>query len=483
MPLYTCSVEECGNPGVRGASCKLCIRHLCDQHLSQAFHRCPDWEREEVAWKAENERARRQEVERLLSQLNVDALKARASALRGGVPCRIPILSYNKATISEIMGGTNYHIPIEFADGGRWLCRIRRNNITMPPSELQNHRIRNEFATLQFLASTRVPVPRVFDFGVHTPNNVVGVPYILMERLNGRPFTWAELRPFQRTKILQQFADVYIELSKHPFPSIGCLLPSISSSWKVGPIVFETHADTNPYGRLLLPGPFTTSTQYRRDIVQRHLELIRSHQTNPKRRLDSYLMHLFLLESFPAIANYESSTDGNFYLRHMDDKGDHILIDEDMNIVGIIDWEWAQTCPKAEAFSSTLCIISTPDYNEGNNALGVEELQFADILQSKGALELAGYVRSSRLAHRLTQCIGSDMDDKASFSRAFKGLRQALNGATESSQSWPSWKRYALKKYENDQYLQEIVKSQADADAASQDTYDPRGTATSLNLG
>lgn len=34
--------------------------------------------------------------------------------------------------------------------------------------------------------------------------------------------------------------------------------------------------------------------------------------------------------------------DGPFFLKHMDDKGDHILVDDEYNITGIIDWIYAR---------------------------------------------------------------------------------------------------------------------------------------------
>lgn len=294
-----------------------------------------------------------------------------------------------------------------------------------------------------------------------------------MDRINGHPFYWPELRPFERSKILQQYADIVIELARHPFPTIGCLLPSSPTSWQAGPIVFDLHADRRPDGSLSLLGPFTSSSQYRRDIIQRHLDLIRTNQTHPKRRVDAYLLHLFLLEHVPQIAEYEDSTTDGFFLKHLDDKGDHLLVDDAMNVVGMIDWEWAQICPKAEAFSAPLCLASNADFYNGDNKLGEDELLFIDILESKGAHELAGYVRRGRLEHRLAQCIASDIDDKTAFNKAFIALRAVLLGPKEGAQDWQRWKRHVLKKYQGDPHLQQILKAAAAAEAEGPDVIMP----------
>ncbi|THH30558.1 hypothetical protein EUX98_g3635 [Antrodiella citrinella] len=417
--------------------------------------------RDEPGWRAANERARRQEVEHLLSKLNIEALKVRASQLKRGVKCSIPLPSYDKATITEVMGGTNYHIPILFADGDSWMCRIHRTNIAAPPPDLLSRILQSEVTTMQFLATTRIPVPRIHDFAF-TPDNPVGIPYILMDRIDGRPMYWPELRPFEKTKILQQYADIVLELSRHPFPSIGCLQPSTSSPWQVGPIVFDSHADRDSQGQLSLPGPFTSSTQYRRDLILRHLDQIKTDQTHPKRRLESYLMHLFLLESIPRIVQHEQSP--GFYLKHADDKGDHILVDIDMNIVGIIDWEWAQTCPKAEAFCAPVCLVPKVDYHNGDNVLGEDELHFAEILEAKGGHELAEYVRRGRMEHRVSHCVGCEADDRTYFENMFTGLRGALLRPKEGVQNWRAWKRHALERYQDDEALQQILLTESDDD-------------------
>ncbi len=40
------------------------------------------------------------------------------------------------------------------------------------------------------------------------------------------------------------------------------------------------------------------------------------------------------------------------------EKGDHILVNNSYDIVGIIDWEWSQTVSKAEAFCSPYDVAS-----------------------------------------------------------------------------------------------------------------------------
>ena len=78
-------------------------------------------------------RSEQQEIERLVNKINLSALTARASFLRGGMQCTVPPLIYDPATRSRVMGGMNYHIDLRFSDGIVWMARIRRVNATSPP--------------------------------------------------------------------------------------------------------------------------------------------------------------------------------------------------------------------------------------------------------------------------------------------------------------------------------------------------------------
>lgn len=79
-----------------------------------------------------------------------------------------------------------------------------------------------------------------------------------------------------------------------------------------------------------------------------------------------------------------SSNNGDFYLKHADDKGDHILVDEDFNITGIVDWEWAHTAPASHAFNSPIAFLPVADFYDGKNGLGEDEHLLASIFEKKG---------------------------------------------------------------------------------------------------
>lgn len=278
------------------------------------------------------------EMTALLSKVNVSALRDRATALRK-VDCTVPALSYDHESRFSVMGGMNYHIPIHFVDGVTWLCRIRRRNITTTPVAHQNRLILSEAATYQFLSSrTLIPVPKVHDYSIDSPFNPIGVGYILiMDKLEGKPLSDCDLTDADRERVLSQLADVFVALKQHPFNEIGCLLDPDNLS--VGPVLDEsTIVDADEDGNLSLLGPFKSALEYRTSSIKHQIELILRGECYNSNAIDAYLIHRFILDH--VIQSVTEKEQGPFFLKHMDDKGDHILVDDKFRIVGIIDWEW-----------------------------------------------------------------------------------------------------------------------------------------------
>lgn len=350
-----------------------------------------------------NRSATRDEVNRLIATINIKALCVRASAVRGGIPCKASSLEHGKGDSHALIGSMNHHIPLTFTDGEEWICCIRRSNASSPPQELQNRIILSEVATLQFLSFTKVPVPRIHDFALE--ENPVGVGYILMDKLRGHPLDLDKADAPQKRRFLEQFADIFAELSSHPFASIGCLTKGKSGRIAVGPLVTERTARRTEDNKLRLPGPYRTAIDYRREVLEIHLEHIRNREAYVDQRLDAFAVHRFLLDNVSSLAKVDLKAGEKFYMKHIDDKGDHILVDDEFNIVGIINWEWAQTVPMSEAFAAPLFMLSVGQYYSGDNTLSKTEELFMDVLEEKGYSELASCVRQGRTQHRIGHCI------------------------------------------------------------------------------
>ncbi|KAJ6020061.1 hypothetical protein N7499_003354 [Penicillium canescens] len=397
--------------------------------------------------------AEKKEITTLIEKIDILALTRRASSLRGGLACSVAQgLQYDRALRSSVMGGMNYHIEILFEDGKSWLARIRRFNATSPPPELRDYILRSEVSTLQFLSKTKVPVPTVFDFNADE-SNPVGVGYILMEKLPGKSLRWSITTPEQRQKIASQLADIYIELKSYPFSVMGSFNQQNSSH--VGPIARESLTDFQDLHMKML-GPYSSSEEYFTAHIRLILDLIIRQESYVNRPVDAFLIHRFLLEIIPKIFSRNSLDDGMFYLKHADEKGDQILVDNDYNITGIIDWEWAQTDSKSAAFNSPIVLLPVADFYEGADHIGEDEDFFAKCLEEKGHPDLGEIVRNGRLLHRIQFCCGYDLDDWDGFIGLFFGLLKTLG--IEGDSNWETWKAEAMESYRGDFQLKQLLK-------------------------
>lgn len=142
-------------------------------------------------------------------------------------------------------------------------------------------------------------------------------------------------------------------------------------------------------------------------------------------------------------------------MKHADERGDQILVDDAFNITGIIDWEWAHTDSKSGAFNSPIVLLPVADFYAGVNCLGEDEAFFAQCFEEKGHSDLGTIVRSGRLIHRFRFCCGYDLADWEGFLGLFAGLLGAL-GMTEDFQ-WETWRTEALDRYQSDPQLQQVI--------------------------
>ncbi|KAF5016772.1 hypothetical protein F66182_11434, partial [Fusarium sp. NRRL 66182] len=184
--------------------------------LSKEMSFLSDSRRDDDAW----EKATNDEVSELLSHVNSHELVRLAAELNNGIPC---IFQPGKHSgINSTMGCSNYHCWLIFDTGERWIVRIPRMGFTDVPADLVDYLVESEYATLKFLESVNVPTPKVFGYGlVSDHSNRVGVCYIMMQALPGKPYGAHDASPAQKKRVIEQVANYLVEISKHPLSAIG----------------------------------------------------------------------------------------------------------------------------------------------------------------------------------------------------------------------------------------------------------------------
>ncbi|KAJ5718543.1 hypothetical protein N7488_004189 [Penicillium malachiteum] len=456
--FFTCDLEDCELPSVRGfGPCERCNLHHCLSHSNPPSHTCDNKPLPDDAFEANVHT----EVKNLRAKINDEAVCQRASELNGNVECEIE--HPPPWGRGALMGGANYHARIRFESGAVWLMRVPRTNGSLPQS-LIDHLVRSEYATLKFLESTQVPAPRVYDYAIaEEQNNKIGVSYIFMEEMPGRPWN-QQGSPGKETadnedkeKIWSGLADILIELERYPFPKGGSLLPGSSGSCLepvVGALASERFLVLSP------AGPYDTAKEYYASFMEQNMVLIADGQLFTSFPVNAYLVFLYLKSQIDTLTATTTSADEpaeeseKFYIKHVDDKGDHIMVDDDLNIVGIIDWQMARVVPANEAFGPSLVTAEMSDIYDGISSLTEQDQALARLLREKGAGHLADIMSKDEKLRRFFFGLDVEFPWEETL-LLIRGIWTAFDLGKDTE--WKTWKIGMLEKYAEDERLKEMI--------------------------
>lgn len=223
----------------------------------------------------------------------------------------------------------------------------------------------------------------------------------------------------------------------------------------VGPLARECFTDFTDSGIRPL-GPFTDLQSYYKASIQLLLNLIHRGEIHADRPVDAYLLYRYLYEIVPELYPDVAEPGTKTYLKHADDKGSHILVDEEMNITGIIDWEWAFTTTERLAFNSPMLLLPTWDFFQGLGQIGEEEELFARCLEAKGAFDMANFVREGRKHHQFAfLCTFDFCISFQDLQSLFSGFRNSMTG--DDGHSWEEWRQQSLEQFDQDPRLIDIL--------------------------
>ncbi|KAH0539145.1 hypothetical protein FGG08_004317 [Glutinoglossum americanum] len=204
---------------------------------------------------------------------------------------------------------------------------------------------------------TTIPVPRLFGYGFKD-DNPTGLPFMIMEYIDGVSLFTVDfdgLDDKQRTHLHGQLADIFIQLHLQQFDRIGSLtLDRDDSSWTFGesrPLTIDINdqeIDGLDVARIIGPDQTYGSTI---DYIYTLMQLVfnqflrgrHSVYSEKDARWELYGLHKFraLLMEY-VLPEYNH---GPFVLMHGDFRSSNIMMDENLNIVSVIDWEWSRTVP------------------------------------------------------------------------------------------------------------------------------------------
>jgi hypothetical protein len=201
--------------------------------------------------------------------------------------------------------------------------------------------------------------------------------------------------------VTEQLADILIEISKHPLPRSGSLIQG-NRRIEVGPF------ESNRFITLHRYGPFEDALTYFVQTAEQYLDLIADDQLYNEYPADAFLFYTMLRE-YAHILTPEHQHPRQFFLRHVDDKGDHILVDQEGNITGMIDWQFARCVPASEAFGPSYFTADLDALYSGRIGVTDDDRKLAGELRKRGGPILARYMEQNDFARVLCHCLGSGL--------------------------------------------------------------------------
>ena len=185
-------------------------------------------------------------------------------------------------------------------------------------------------------------------------------------------------------------------------------------------------------------GPCDTALDYLTSMAEQHVDVIADGQ--------EYFQYLRLREAYlcfrtlrdqagPELAAREKEKPSSFYLKHVDDKGDHLLVDEEYTTTGIIDWQLARTVPACEAFGPSLITASLDNLYSKDAGLTDDDVFLAQQLEVKGRAELAKFMGVDELVRRFIFGLASGLY-RSEILGVLGGLLKACGEECIDIESW-----------------------------------------------
>ncbi|OCF58134.1 hypothetical protein L486_04164 [Kwoniella mangroviensis CBS 10435] len=359
------------------------------------------------------------EVTQLLRLLDVELIKEEVESLRPGYKVTKILKNPDSMdNINEWKGQFNLQIKIDFDDGKSWMMRIRRKAGIRPyPDEPLRMNIKSDVAFVKHFIKVVLPClhPKLM-YSYQT--FIEGPPW--QDFPSSKPRD--QLLSPSTKRHIESIAKWFISMEKVKFDKIGSPTFTLESREEVviGSLIERQPSMTIPP---YFSGPFRTAKERYLSTINGRLEALKSRTlVDPSREVPNYLALLELKELVGDDLEMGRDT-GSFYIRHADDHWDHTRTKEGGEVTGIIDWEWAYTTNKAEAFASPMHFLPSEFYHEGSNdVFSPREYALIEAYQSLGRDDLADCVKVGRKYQRLIyflKCMFTNVLELNAIRKAF----------------------------------------------------------------
>nr|ASK38719.1 putative phosphotransferase [Paecilomyces divaricatus] len=357
---------------------------------------------------------------RNLKQCLTERLAAMLAAKhRGGIP--IEAVAYRD-------GAYNRCYRMTFREGPDAIVRLP----ILGKVALRREKVNDELCIMGYITrNTSIPLPKVLGSGICA----VG-PYMVMNFAEGSPlgdYLSAPLPDRTRVAVLEpeisisklktayrEMARVLLELSRSRFSRIGAPTQNTDGAWSVykRPLTYNinellTYANFPPQD--LHKGPFSTANEYFLALAEDHLQHLRTQRNDAvddeadcKKKYVARCLFRNIARNFSTAYN-----NGPFSLFCDDLRPSNVLVDSDLHITSVIDWEYCYAAPLEFTYCSPWwLLLAHPDsWENGFNDFFTQYMPrqkiFLEVLREceDEAAARSAVVDSPRLSEHMEQSI------------------------------------------------------------------------------
>ncbi|KAF5019173.1 hypothetical protein F66182_8823 [Fusarium sp. NRRL 66182] len=328
-----------------------------------------------------------------IDSIDQDAVRTLASRYNNEEPCRI---------FNSNNGSFNACFFVEFLHSRtRWVVRIPIDPIIYDVWT----KLQSEVMTMRYITDkTTIPLPRIHAYGRGERlirDSPTTQAFLIIDFVPGQPLDLHALAndvPGRRRHFHSQLIEVMAQLRQLEFATAGSLMPDREGgsepamgnmlSIPINELELD-RSETRP------PPIFDSATSFalhQHQLMSEAYQLPRSELSRETAELELFALN-HLRQLIPKLIAPECDG-GPFVLCHSDLRPTNIIVDNDLNIRSIIDWEWAYTIPRQ--FFVPPSWITEQDVNCNTF------LDFRETLHAKSV--------SSDLGCQLAREWGSDLD-------------------------------------------------------------------------
>ncbi|UNI22120.1 hypothetical protein JDV02_008040 [Purpureocillium takamizusanense] len=238
--------------------------------------------------------------------------------------------------VSRIRGSYNI-VHIIQLDGVRLVIRVPATGWGSGMTITAARALQSQVATIRLIRrSTTIPVPEVYGLDT-TSNNEIGAPYLCMSFMPGKTVskTWFDgfstiPREELRLRILTSLSQTMAQFSRLAFAKMGSVMEDEAGSTFIGPS-YDWYEDDDGSLQVKASGPFDSASAY----LKHHVVL--SSKGGVWDEAEAKVMHSVL----PCLVSRNG-----FVLCPPDFDSQNVMVDEQGNVTGLIDWDLTQTMPR-----------------------------------------------------------------------------------------------------------------------------------------